>query len=148
LFKKVEFGDGDYSYSVTIPKTKTTVFGLVVRYMSCGTSFCMAASILGCTYDVLTSPGLRACLRQDVSNFIRVVFAVYLQQIACHLRRSWAFSIALDSASYQSTSYIDLRFRVFIPDYKNIVILHGCALPMFDEHRGKVMFTTSEGHFS
>jgi hypothetical protein len=46
LFKKVEFEDGDYSYSVTIPKTKTTVFGLVVRYVSCGTSFRMAALMM------------------------------------------------------------------------------------------------------
>jgi branched-subunit amino acid transport protein len=141
LFKKVEFEDGDYSYSVTIPKTNTTVFGLVVRYVSCGTSFHMAASILGCTYDVLASPGLRACSRQDVSNFIRAVCAVNLQRIARNLRRSWAFSIALDSASHQSTTYLDLRFQVFIPHYKNIVNLHGCALPMFDRHTGKVMFT-------
>ena len=136
LFKQVEFEDGDYSYSVTIPKTKTTVFGLVVCYVSCGTLFRMAASILGCTYDVLASPGLRACSRQDVSNFIRVVCAVNLQRIACHLRRSWAFSIALDSATHQSTSYLDLRFRVFMPHYKNVVNLHGCALPMFDRHTG------------
>ena len=46
LFKKVEFEDGDYSYSVTIPKTNTTVFGLVVRYVSCGTSFRMAALMM------------------------------------------------------------------------------------------------------
>jgi hypothetical protein len=58
LFKKVEFEDGDYSYSVTIRKTKTTVFGLIVRCVSCGTSFRMAASILGCTDDILASPGL------------------------------------------------------------------------------------------
>jgi hypothetical protein len=132
LLKEVEFEDGDYSYSVTIPKTKTTVFGLVVCYVSCGTSFCMTASIFGCTYDDLASTGLRAFSRQDVSNFIRVVCALNLQRIARHLRRSWAFSIASDSATHQSTSYLDLCFRVFIPHYKNIVNLHGCALPLFD----------------
>ncbi len=113
LFKKVKFEDGDYSYSVTIPKTKTNVVGLVGRYVSCGTSFCMAASILGCTYDVLASPGLRACSQQDVSNFIRVVCAVNLQRIARHLRRSWAFSIALNSATHQSTSYLDFALPNF-----------------------------------
>jgi hypothetical protein len=143
LFKRAdsEEEDEDYSYTVTIPKTKTTVFGLVVRYVSCGTSFRMASNIIGCTYDVLANPGLRACSRQDVSNFIRVVCAVNLQRIARHLRRSWGFSIAMDSATHQSTSYLDLRFRVYIPEFSNIVNLHGCALPMFDRHTGEVMFT-------
>ncbi len=62
--------DEDYSYTTTIPKTKTTAFGLVVCYVSCGTSFCMASNIIGCTYDVLANPGLRVCTQQDVSNFI------------------------------------------------------------------------------
>jgi branched-subunit amino acid transport protein len=145
IFKRVsdseEEDDEDYSYSVTIPKSKTTVFGLVVRYVSCGTSFRMASNIIGCTYDVLANPGLRICSRDDVSNFIRVVCAVNLQRIARHLRRSWAFSIALDSATHQSTSYLDLRFRIFVPEFNNIINLHGCALPMFDRHTGEVMFT-------
>jgi hypothetical protein len=44
LFKRADSGeeDADYSYSVTIPETKTTVFWLVVQYVSCGTSFCKA----------------------------------------------------------------------------------------------------------
>ncbi|CAK9196797.1 unnamed protein product [Sphagnum troendelagicum] len=40
----------------------------------------------------------------------QVVYAVNLQRMARHLRHSWAFSIALDSATHQSTSYLDLRF--------------------------------------
>ena len=133
--------DEDYSYTATIPKTTTTAFGLVVRYVSCGTSFRMASNIIGCTYNVLANPGLRVCSRQDVSNFIRVVCAVNLQRIARHLRNSWAFSIALDSATHQSTSYLDLRFRVFVPEFNNIVNLHGCALPMFDRHTGEYIFS-------
>ncbi len=45
LFKCVELEDDAaiYSYSVTIPKTKTTLFRLAVRYVSCGTSFRMAS---------------------------------------------------------------------------------------------------------
>ena len=101
----------------------------------------MASNIIGCTYVVLANPGLRGCLRQDVSNFIRVICAVNLQRIARHLRRSWAFSIALESATHQSTSYLDLRFRLFVPEFIDLVNLHGCALPMFDRHAGEVMFT-------
>ena len=47
----------------------------------------------------------------------------------------------MDSATHQSTSYLDLRFQVFIPELSNIVNLHGCALPMFDWHTCGVMFT-------
>jgi hypothetical protein len=69
-----------------------------------------------------------------------VVCAVNLQRIARQLRRSWGFSIAMDSATHQSTSYLDLHFRVYIPEFSNIINLHGCALPMFDRHTGEVMF--------
>ncbi len=127
LFKRVESEDDTaiYSYSVTIPKTKTTLFHLIVRYVSCGTSFCMASKFIGCTYDVLGNLGLRACSRDEISNFIRVVYTLNLQQIVDHLHRSWAFSVALDFATRQSTSFLDLRFRVFIPNYHSIVNLHG-----------------------
>jgi len=143
LFKRVEWEDDAaiYSYSVTIPKTKTNLFRLVVRYMSCGTSFCMASKLIGCTYDVLGNPSLHACFCDEINNFVRVVCVVNLQQIADLLRRSWAFSLALDSMTHQSTSFLDLRFQVFIPNYHSIINLHGCALAMFDRHTGDIMFT-------
>jgi len=143
LFKRVESEDdvAIYSYSVTIPKTKTTLFRLAVRYVSYGTSFRMASELIGCTYNVLGNPALCVCSRDEISNFVRVVCAVDLQQIADLLHRSWAFSLALDSATHQSTSFLDLRFRVFIPNYHSIVNLHGCALPMFDRHTWDIMST-------
>ena len=144
LFKKAtsiseeEEDDDDYSYTVTIPKSRMTAFNLAVRYVSHGTSFRMASNVIGCnTYDVLGNPGLRACSRQDVSKSIRVICAVNMQRIARHLRSAWGFSIALDSATHRSTSYLDLRFREFIRECNNIVNLHGCALPMFDRRTGK-----------
>jgi hypothetical protein len=118
LFKRVESEDDVtiYFYSVTIPKTKTTLFRLAVRYVSCGTSFRMASELISYTYDVLGNPGLRACSRDEISNFIRAIYVVNLQRIANLLRRSWAFSLALDYAIHQNTSFLDLRFRVFIPN--------------------------------
>jgi len=89
----------------------------------------------------LGNPGLRACFRDEISNFVRAVCAINLQRIANLLRRSWAFSLALDSATHQSTSFLDLHFRVFIPNYHSIVNLHGCTLPMFDCHTGDIMST-------
>ncbi len=143
LFKRVELEDdvAIYSYSVTIPKTKTTLFRLAVRYVSCGTSFRMAFELIGCTYDVLGNPGLRVCSRDKISNFVRTVCAINLQRIADLLRRFWAFSLALDSATRQSTSFLDLRFRIFVPNYHSIVNLHGCTLPMFDRHTWDIMST-------
>jgi len=143
LFKRVESEDdvAIYSYLVTIPKTKTTLFRLAVHYMSCGTSFRMASELISCTYDVLGNPSLRACSRDEISNFVRAICVVNLQRITNLLRRSWAFSLALDSATHQSTSFLDLRFRVFIPNYHSIVNLHGCTLPMFDRHTGDIMST-------
>jgi hypothetical protein len=143
LFKRVESEDDVtiYSYSVTIPKTKTTLFRLAVRYMSCGTSFRMAFELIGYTYAVLGKPGLRACSRDEISNFVQTVCVINLQRIANLLRRSWAFSLALDSATHQSTSFLDLRFRVFIPNYHSIINLHGCTRPMFDRHTGDIMST-------
>jgi hypothetical protein len=107
LFKRVESEDDAtiYSYSVMIPKTKTILFRLVVRYVFCGTSFHMASELIGCTYNVLGNPGLRACSRDEISNFVRDVCAVNLQQIADLLCRSWAFSLALDSTTHQSTLF-------------------------------------------
>jgi hypothetical protein len=145
LFQRVdqeeeEEGNANYSYSVTIPKLKTIVFQLSVRYMSCGASFRLASNILNYMYNVLHNPVLRACSRHDVANYIRIVCVVNLQRIACHLRRAWAFSIALDSATHQSTSYLDVRFRIFMPAFYNIVNLHAVVLPMFDWHTGEVMF--------
>ncbi len=80
LLKRVESEDDVtiYFYSVTIPKTKTTLFRLAVHYVSCGTSFRMASELIGCTYDVLGNPGLRACSHDEISNFVRAVCAVNL----------------------------------------------------------------------
>ncbi len=120
---------------------KITLFRLAVRYMSCETSFRMASEFIGYMYDVLGNPGLRACSCDEIRNFVWVIYAINLQQIVDLLHRSWAFSLALDSATHQSTSFLDLRFRVFIPNYHSIVNLHGCALPMFDRHIGDIMST-------
>ncbi|CAK9237624.1 unnamed protein product [Sphagnum troendelagicum] len=143
LFKRVESEDdvAIYSYSVTIPKTKTTLFCLVMRYVSCGTSFRMAIKLIGYTYDVLGNLGSRVCSRDEISNFVRAVCVVNLQRITDLLRRSWAFSLALDSVTHQSTSFLNLHFRIFVPNYHSIVNLHGCTLPMFDRHTGDIMST-------
>jgi len=80
LFKRIESEDDAaiYSYLVMIPKTKTTLFRLVVRYMFCKTSFRMAFELIGCMYDVLGNLGLLACSRDEINNFVRIVYVVNL----------------------------------------------------------------------
>ncbi len=89
---------------------------------------------------MLHNPVLRACSRHDVANYIRVVCAVNLQRVARHLSHAWAFSIVLDFATHQSTLYLNVHFRIFMPAFYNIVNLHAVALPMFNWHTGEVMF--------
>ncbi|KAH8940421.1 hypothetical protein BDL97_15G087400 [Sphagnum fallax] len=73
-----------------------------------------ASNILSCTYDVLHNPVLRACCHHYVANYIRVMCVVNHQHIVRHLRRAWAFSIVLDSATHQSTSYLDVMFQMVV----------------------------------
>ncbi len=101
----------------------------------------MASELIGCTHDVLGNLGLRACSHDEISNFVWAICAVNMQQITDFLCYSWAFSLALDSATHQSTSFLDLCFRVFIPNYHSIINLHGCALLMFDRHTRDIMST-------
>jgi len=147
LFKWIQFEADDdvndesqFSYSVMISKMKTTLFTLVVRYISCGASFQMASNIIGCTYDVMGNPCLHACSHKNVNKFIWVVCVINLQHITDVLRCFSGFSITLDFAIHQSTSYFNLHFRVFIEEHNTIVNLHGCVLLMFNCHIGKVMF--------
>ncbi len=66
--------------------------------------------LVGVQHIELHNLVLRACSHHVVANYIRVVCAVNLQRVARHLSRAWAFSIALDSATHQSTLYLDVRF--------------------------------------
>jgi hypothetical protein len=140
LFKRTKpHKDGVlHSHTVTIPKTKTKLFHLAIRYVSCETSFRMATNIISCTYEVLYDPFLCFCTVHHVSNFVRVVYVVNLQCIFDILRRSWAFLLAFDSATHLNTSYFDLRIHVYVEEHHNIANLHGCAL--FQWHMNEVMF--------
>jgi hypothetical protein len=83
LFKRIEPDKDGVSHSciVTIPKTKTKLFHLVICYISCGTSFHMETNIISYTYEVMSNPSLCFCTRHHVSSFVRVVSIVNLQHI-------------------------------------------------------------------
>ncbi len=142
LFKQTEPNKGGvpHSYTIMIPKMKTKLFHLVIHNVSCGTFFRMAANIISCMCEVLSDPFLHFCTCHHMNNFIRVVCAVNLQCIFDILRRLWAFLLAPDSNTHQSTLYFDLRIRVYMEEHHTIANVHGCTLLMFQRHTGEVVF--------
>ncbi|KAI2502195.1 hypothetical protein MHU86_12247 [Fragilaria crotonensis] len=74
-----------------------------------------------------------------VSSFARVVCAANLQTISAMLKRSWAFSIALDGGNNSDTSYLDIRIRI-VSANGILSILHLLAIPMRERHTGEHMF--------
>ena len=77
-----------------------------------------------------------------MSRYIWVVAAVNLQYISDILRRTWAFLIAIESATHWSTSYLDMRIRMYLPNYKSIENFHFMAFPMHNRHTGALMYET------
>ena len=126
-------------YTATIPKTKNQQFELSIESVACGASFRLTSKMIERTCQVMSLPTLRSCTRQSISSYIRTVSAVNLQRISSLLKQSWAFSIALDSATHFGTSYLDIRFRFYIKEGQKIVNLHGCTLPMYERHTGDVI---------
>lgn len=138
---QAESEDEETSYTVTIPRSKAKLFSLVTRYVSCGTSFRQTSKIISMTYEVMQDPILRSCPPRLVCTYVRVACAVNLQRIKDLLSDAWAFSMALDSATHQSRSYLDVRIRVFVSKRQwNVFNFHLAALPMHERHTGEVMF--------
>jgi hypothetical protein len=73
-----------------------------------------------------------------VSRFVRVCAAVALQNLKELLEGVWAFSVAFDSATVESTSYFDVRAR--FTKGENLHCLHLFCLPIFGPHTGEYMF--------
>jgi hypothetical protein len=139
IFVKSKNIDEDW-YTATIPRSKTQQFELSVRAVADGASFRLASKMIESTCQVLSLPSLRSCTRQNISGYIRAVCAINLSRISSMLRASWAFSIAIDSATHFGTSYLDMRFRIYLKEQCNIYNFHACAFPMHERHTGAVIF--------
>ena len=111
---------------------------LVHRYVACGATFRMETNLIGAAYDVLANTSMWAYGDHLVVSYIAVQRAAKFQRILDLLQRLWTFSVALDGAPHQGTSYLDLRDRI----YDGFIIhnFHIYALPMFERHTGEVMF--------
>ncbi|KAH9269622.1 hypothetical protein BASA83_008277 [Batrachochytrium salamandrivorans] len=84
---------------------------MVVEFTSLGSSFRLTSRLAQSTKELTGMACYSGCNRRKVSSFLRVMCASNLQMLSDLLTDSWAFSLALDGAIHQSTSYFDIRVR-------------------------------------
>ncbi|KAI2511197.1 hypothetical protein MHU86_3162 [Fragilaria crotonensis] len=94
-----------------------------------GLSFRQASKVMQDMKETLGLSALGSMTPQKVSSFARVVCAANLQTISAMLKRSWAFSIALDGGNNSDTSYLDIRIRI-VSANGILSNLHLLAIPM------------------
>ncbi|KAH6570906.1 hypothetical protein BASA60_007513 [Batrachochytrium salamandrivorans] len=126
------------NYMVTVKMTQR--FNLCVRYIACGATFRMASRLMQATVEESRLAYLRGCSDTIASDYARIVCAASLQKISEALEAVWAFSIALDCSTHQSTSYLDVRCRFCLNEI--IYNFHLMAIPLFESHTGENMFAT------
>ena len=142
IFKLSE--DNDKMYTVTIKNMKQ--FSLAIKYISLGSSFRLTTRIFQVTKEETNIGYLGSISVLKVINYVRILLAISLQTMKDLLTKSWCYSAAFDGSTYQHTSYLDIRVRIYFNgDIKNI---HVIALPMFDRHTGDYMYELFENLFN
>lgn len=121
-------------------------FGLVVDYLSVGSSFRMASRIVTMTKERTGLASIGSCSEGAVAKYARFVCALNLQQLKEILAKSWTFSVAMDMSTHMSTSYLDIRIRLHWED--DILNFHVLAIPLFERHTGEAMFRAASKAFS
>ena len=128
--------DARDAYTVTIKTPQR--FRVVVKFVSCGTSFRMTSRLLSELREETGLGFLTGVSGTKVSQFIRVVVAANVQRLFEILGGIWAFSIALDAGHTAGTSYFDVRIRFC----HNVTIynLHFLALPVCGSKTAENLF--------
>ena len=114
------------------------LFKLVIGQVALGSSFRLALWQITCVREALLLGYLSGCNEATVSWFVCVAAAACLQKLSKLLKRAWAFSIAFDSATVESTSYFDVRVRFSVGI--TLHCFHVFSLPLFGRHTGNLMF--------
>jgi hypothetical protein len=139
IFNSIEdYGDSssDQSYVAVIRTGKR--FQLCVKFISCGASIRMASKLVQHFKDETGIAYYGGCSDSIAANYIRVVCASGLQILSTALKRSWAFSISVDSSTHQGHSYLDTRVRFCVGSVLyNFYLL---AIPLYDCHTEEEMF--------
>ena len=137
---KPTFADDDptnvVDYTCRISNTKA--FDLTIRFVSCGATFRLASRLIRETQLSTKMGAFSNISDKKTAGFVRMALAMNLQRIACLLRSSWAFAIALDGATHASVSYLDLRVRLLCDN--DICNFHLLAMPLLVRHTGEAMF--------
>ena len=105
---------------------------MIVGYVGGGASFRMASRFLLLTKEQTGLASLGSVSEGKVASYIRFVCALNLQRIT-------AFSLAMDMSTHMSTSYIDIRIRMFTCG--SLQNFHLLAIPMFSSHTGEEIFS-------
>ena len=113
-------------------------FQLVVDYVSAGASFRMASRIVQMTRDRTGLASIGLASEGKVTSYVRIACALNLQKISEVMASAWTFSIAMDMSTHMSTSYLDIRIRLFTGGA--VHNFHLLAIPMFSRHTGEEIF--------
>jgi hypothetical protein len=119
--------------------SKVPAFSLVIDYIGAGILFQQASHILSSTADRTGLAKLKGVRENEVAKFVRTVVGVNLHALSDLLnnRECWAFSLALDGATVQGRSLLDVRVRLCLRgDIRN---LHLLAIPLRESHTGLQM---------
>lgn len=115
------------------------LFKFVIGTVALGASFRLASRQVLCAREELSLGYLGGCTVTKVSRFVRVAAAACLQKLSEIMSAVWAFSLAFDSSTIESTSYFDVRVR-FVAG-TNVHCFHLFSLPLFGSHTGDLMFS-------
>ena len=113
-------------------------FDLVVDYVSVGASFQMASLIVQMTKDHTGLASIGCASEGKVTSYIRIACALNFQKLSKLLASTWTFSLAMDMSTHLSTSYLDIRIRVF--KRGEIYNFHLLTIPMVSCHTSKEIF--------
>ena len=144
MFHKVkedEDGDeGQDSYEILVSNLRR--FEICVDYLKLGGSFRMIAATMDVTREHTGISLYGGCDENEVAKNARIVCAHSLQILSEIIGQVWCFSLAIDGATHQGMSYLDVRVRFH---WKGEMLnYHLIALPLFARHTGENMFSVLE----
>ena len=132
MFHKVkeDEDEGQDSYEILVSNLRR--FEICVDYMKLGASFRMIAAIMAVTRDHTGISLYSGCDENEVSKSARIVCAHSLQILSESIGQVWWFPLAIDGATHQGMSYLDVRVRFH---WKGEMLdYHLMALPLFARH--------------
>lgn len=115
-------------------------FDMVVQFVSKGLSFRQTQESIRVAQDVGGNPNLNGVTEHVVRRYVQASIAVNLQHIRKLVldSRTWAYSIAFDTATNRENAYLDVRMRLCLGS--SITNVHLLAIPIHESHTGEHIF--------